>query len=183
MKHPLQDLPPGVHRRIFLPLLAATALVSAIMSAVGGPLVTSAAPSGIVSFELAGTAALARQMVASWNEMAKVHAGFSLGLDYLYMPLYSTTIALACLWAAGVFRAAAARVALVGMWLAWGLWLGALLDATENLALVTILFNGASDPWPLVSQVCAVGKFSLIIAGLVYAALGSLVWALQRARR
>jgi hypothetical protein len=39
-------------------------------------------------------------MVASWDQSAQLHAAFSLGLDYLYLPLYAVTIALACVWAA-----------------------------------------------------------------------------------
>ena len=71
-------------------------------------------------------------------------------------------------------------MATLGIVLAWGLWLAAVLDAKENLALIIILFNGPADPWPLLAQACAIAKFGLIIAGLLYAAVGALGRTVRR---
>src|SRR5437899_2321809 len=83
----------------------------------------TAAPLGIISFELAGDLATARQMIGSWDEPAREHALLGLGLDFLFLALYSTTIGLACVWAAGVFRTRRWPLAAVGLSLAWGQWL------------------------------------------------------------
>jgi hypothetical protein len=77
-------------------------------------------------------------MIEAWNETERIDAAFSLGLDFLYLCLYSTTIAFACLWAAGVFRARRGKLAAAGAWLAWWQWLAALLDAAENTALLCV---------------------------------------------
>jgi hypothetical protein len=183
MRHPFQTLLPNRFRAVFWPMLVATLLLSAVMSTVGAPLSTPAAPAGIVSFELAGTVSQARPIVESWDQSARLHAAFSLGLDYLYMPLYSSTIALACLWAAGVLAVRGRRLGAAGLGLAWALWLAALLDATENAALAVILFGSPADPWPLIAQVCATGKFALIIFGLLYVGLGALVYLAASLRR
>ncbi|HSD83299.1 MAG TPA: hypothetical protein VLG46_05550, partial [Anaerolineae bacterium] len=101
--------------------------------------------------------------------------GFSLGFDYLYMPAYSTTIALACVMAVGVVKRKTWYS--IGLLLAWGLWLAALFDAIENLALFTELLGSNVAPWPSVAQICATIKFGLILLGLLYFGVG-MVWRL-----
>lgn len=161
-------------------LLALTMALTIVLQAVNVPLKTPAAPQGIVSYEFAGTTAAAQGILDSWDVDGRVHAGFSLGLDYLYMPAYALTIGLACAWAARVLGSRRRWVGSLGRVLAFGLGLAALLDATENYALTTMLFNAASDPWPAVARWCATGKFALIIAGLVYALAGFVLWLMTR---
>jgi hypothetical protein len=72
----------------------------------------------VVEFELAGNSAKSQAIVDAWSPVDRIHAGFSLGIDYLFMPLYSTTIALALIWAAGVLSAKRWRS--IGLALAWG---------------------------------------------------------------
>lgn len=102
-----------------------------LLNIVGQPLITPAAPYGIVSFELAGNVTEASEMLSSWDSDARLHASFSLGFDYVWMLFYSTTI-----------------------------------------ALVLILFGSLAAPWPQVARWCAIFKFALIFAGMVYAFLG-----------
>jgi hypothetical protein len=152
--HPLAAIPPGQRRRAFVPFLALTLAVMAVLGSVDRRITTPAAPHGIVSFELAGDTATAQRMLDSWDPIARLHVAFSNGIDYLYMVLYSTTIALACVWGATVYAAG------VGMLLAWGQWLAALFDATENMALTVMIFDGVRDPWPALAWWCAVPKFA-----------------------
>jgi hypothetical protein len=130
-----------------------------------------------------------QQILASWDQRAQLSAAFSLGLDYVFMLAYSTTIGLACIWTADVLRRRSwplawvgaplawvgAPLAWVGAPLAWGQWLAAAFDATENIALVVILFGTVQAPWPEVARWCAIFKFSLIFLGLVYAFFGLVV--------
>jgi hypothetical protein len=59
----------------------------------------------------------------------------------------------------------------------------ALLDATENLALMKMVFaNVAFAPWPAVAAVCATIKFALIIAGLAFSLAGALAWVIRRVK-
>ncbi len=116
---------------------------------VGRPLQTAAAPQGIVSYELAGDPATTQAILDSWGPNARVHAGFSLGLDTLFMPLYAATIALSCLWGAGAFRRRRWPLVALGRPLAWGVWLAALCDVVENIALWRLLVGPVAVPWPL----------------------------------
>ena len=167
-------------RLLWWALLALTIVLTVVLQAVDAPLKTPAAPQGIVSYELAGTTAAAQGILDSWDAGARVHAGFSLGLDYLYMPVYALTIGLACVWAARVLGSRKRWLGSLGRVLAYGLGLAVLLDAAENYALTTMLFSAAAEPWPAVARWCATGKFALIIAGLIYGVAGFGVWVMTR---
>ncbi|MCX6030142.1 MAG: hypothetical protein NT169_12715 [Chloroflexi bacterium] len=179
--HPYQHIPSRRRLALFLPLLVLTLALTAILQAVDAPLKTTAVPQGIVSFELVGTTAAASRILASWAA-AREHAAFSLGLDFLYMPSYALTIGLACAWLAEALRRRARWLGALGVILAWGQIVAALLDATENVALTTMLFDAVADPWPVVAFGCATVKFLLIGAGLLYALAGGLIWVIARPR-
>jgi hypothetical protein len=167
MKHPLSAIP--AHRRplLFWLSLVLTVTVMAAMNLLGAPLQTAVAPAGIVSFELAGNVSTAQAILDSWDDVAKISAGFNLGLDYLFLMLYSTTIALAILWLADSLKLTGLAWTLAG-WLAWAQWLAAALDAVENGALLAMLVGEVSMPWPQVAFWTASAKFMLIALGLVY---------------
>jgi hypothetical protein len=179
MRHPFETIAANKRKLWFEILFPLTLGVMVIMQATGHSLQTDAAPQGIVSFELAGDSSTAQAIIQSWTPAALPHAGFSLGFDFVFMPLYSTTIGLACVWAAGVLTL---RLAAVGTWLAWGQWLAALLDAVENGALLVMLLEAARAPWPQIALWCAALKFGLVFLGLGYAALGAVGWMVQRLR-
>ena len=165
LTHPLVAIPSDKRARVFVPLLIATLLITFLFRFIG-----PAQPT-IVDFELAGSVDKADQIITAWNETDRIRAGFSLGFDYLYMPVYSTTIALACVLATGVLKRYAWRN--LGLLLAWGLWAAALFDAIENLALFTELLGNNVAPWPQIAALCATIKFGLIVLGLLYVIAGT----------
>lgn len=171
MRHPLQNIR---HRRkeIFFILLGLTILLMVLMNFVGAPLTTTEVPLGIISYELAGSVSGAEAILASWDQDAQLRAAFSLGVDYLFLVVYSTTIALACIWSGEVLKKNGWPLASASAPLAWGQWLAALLDAVENMALVIILFGMLAPPWPELAKWCAIIKFSMIFLGMVYAFYG-----------
>jgi len=173
MTHPLAALSkmPEKRVRVFVPLLVATLILTFLFRFIGPDQPT------IVEFELAGSVPNAQAIINAWNETDRIRAGFSLGIDYLYMPVYATTIALACVLAAGVLTSKAWRS--IGVLLAWGLWAAAIFDAIENVALFTELLGNNIAPWPSIAQICAAIKFGLILAGLLYAGV-ALVMRLVR---
>ena len=176
MQHPFEAISANRRGLVFWPLLFITLSLSIVMSIIGRPLASSAAPGGIVSFELAGDVTLARQIIQSWDESARLYAAFSLGLDFLYLVLYSTTIGLGCIWVAAASRARQWPWADIGAPLAWGLWLAALLDAIENVALTLALLSIPVEPWPQIARWSALGKFTLIVLGLVYVLFGTITY-------
>jgi len=172
LTHPLNAIPSDKRTRVFVPLLIATLVITFLFRFIG-----PAQPT-IVDFELAGSVDKAQAIIDTWTANEHIHAGFSLGFDYLYMPVYSTTIALACVMAAGVLQRKAWHS--IGILLAWGLWIAAIADATENLALLTELFGNNVAPWPSVAQICATIKFGLIVLGLLYVIVGVVAKVLAR---
>jgi hypothetical protein len=178
MHHPLESIQARQRRPIFALLLILTLLVIIGMQAVSGPLTTAAAPSGIVSYELARDVAAAQAILDSWDAGVRVRVGLNLGLDYLFLVLYSTAIACACAWIGGALRERLRPLASLGSLLAWGQWLAALLDAIENAALLTMLLDAPARPWPAVAWWCAVPKFALVLLGLLFALVGGILLVL-----
>ena len=188
VSHPLDFISSSKRKPIFFALLAGTLILFAVFQVLDTPLHTSAAPNGIVSFELAGTPFQAQAIIDSWHEMASLlsdiegqpvpgmvsrayaYAVFGLGLDYLFMPFYASALALSILLAAGRHSG---WFSTVGVWLGWGAYLAALFDAVENYALVCMLMmNEVWSPYPEIAAFCASVKFSLILLGLFYALVG-----------
>jgi len=175
MAHPLEAIP--AHRRadVFLSLLLLTFGLTVALGVIDQPLRAAALENGIVSLELAGSLERVQAAINGWDARVRFFAGLSLGLDYLYLVVYSTTIALACLWAAGIFRARGWALAAAGVPLAWGQWFAALCDAVENFALIVLLAGYVREPWPLVAFWAAVPKFALTVAGILYAITAAIV--------
>src|SRR5688572_9250587 len=98
--NPLERLDPDTQVRGLYVLGAVFIVLTIALSWIGSPLVTPAAPLGIVSFELAGTAARVEEILASWPEHARGAALFLQGLDYLYLLVYPVLLSLGCLAAA-----------------------------------------------------------------------------------
>lgn len=183
MRHPLESIPTDLRRPFFVLSLILTLVVIAAMQSVSRPLSTTAAPSGIISYELARDAATAQAIIDSWDSEVRIRAGFGLGLDYLFLALYSTVIACACAWLAATFRERARPLATVGTLLAWGQLLAAVLDAVENAALLTMLFRPPTPPWPMVAWGCAIVKFGLVLLGFLFALAGGILLLLTPRRR
>jgi hypothetical protein len=175
MRHPFHGLSPGARRRGLVLLTIACLLVMGVLSWAGRPLVTDAAPRGIVSFELAGDPATAGRMLASWDASTRVLAAFGLGLDYVFLVLYAAWIALTCSLLAEALAPAAPRFAAAGVALAWLQPAAAGLDAIENAALLRILLDGGFEGAAELAWLCASVKFGLVGAGLVWLMTAAIV--------
>lgn len=170
ISHPLEHLPQRKHW--FLALLALALLIMLAMNFIGLPLNTTAAPSGIVSFEFAASPENAQAMLNSWGEQGRVNAAFIQGLDFLFPAVYSTMLALACLMSASTLGNMGWPLARLGAGLAWGQWAAALFDYIENLSLVALLLGPVAAPWPQIAAICAAIKFALLLAGIAYGFFG-----------
>lgn len=174
MPHPWAWLPARTQKPAFLLTLLLTLLLLVVLQVINAPLRSAPAPSGIVAYELAGTPAATQAILASWNPAARVAAGVSLGLDYLFMAAYASSIGLACVLTSQRFAARSWRRRL-GVALAWGLLLAAAFDALENYALIRLLLGSASASLPAVARLAALIKFALIGLGIGYALLAGLL--------
>ena len=174
-RHPFEWLSESGQKRAFVAWTVLTLVVMASLQVLGGPLKTEAAPMGIVSFELAGEISRAQSMIESWGQQGQVYAGLNLGLDYLFMVAYASAIGLGCVLVSRRWWKQAPFVAWLGVGLSWGLWLAALLDAVENYALIRLLLGSVEELWPTLARWCALPKFLLVGAGLVYIILGAVL--------
>jgi hypothetical protein len=182
MLHPLARIPAEKRPALFIVLLISTLALTFSLFALGAPLRTSAAPAGIISYEFARGETTAQAILASWSGRDKIFAGFNLGLDYLYIPLYSTTIALAVIWVSTTLRVSG-RILLGVAALAWGQWLAAALDAVENVALFVMLVDMPTTPWPQIAFWCAAIKFTLILLGIAYVLSGAVILFIKSRRQ
>lgn len=182
LSHPLSSIPENARKPLFFVFLAGTLVLFAVFRVLDAPLQTSAAPNGIVSFELAGTPEKAFQIMVSWEpvdyqgspftipQRGHLYAAFGLGLDYLFMPVYATALALGILLAAGRHTG---WFTILGSWLGWGAYTAALFDAIENYALARmLLMNQVWSPYPQMAAFSASLKFGLLLLGLFYALVG-----------
>lgn len=151
-------------------LLGLTLCVWAVLLVLDAPLRNDAAPLGIVSLELAGTGQAAQRMWDSWSHQQQLYAVASLGIDYLFLVLYPLAISLACRYLAMTRETASVNV---GLALARLQLLAGPLDAVENAALLMELFDSENmNRYAGLARWCAVPKFIIIAAGLLYIAIG-----------
>ena len=181
MTHPFDRWPQRNRRRWFLGLLAVYLVVQVAIGAGNGALTTESAPDGIITFELAGTPEEASRIVSDWERAGAVDdAGFNLGFDFLYMPLYGAV--LAGLVVAVAHRArgrGATGVHRLGVLVAWTPFLAVAFDVVETAALVRVLDDPSLGGWPALARVCALAKFALLLVAVVYVLAG---WVLSLAR-
>src|ERR1051325_2904992 len=124
------------------------------------------APQGIASLEVAGSAAEAASILASWKDPAS--AAQQVYWDFAFILLYSLSLFHIGLWARQrsavnnlLLLAAAARAA------AWSGVLAGLLDIGENIGLLRDLAVHATDGLAAWTSFCATTKFTLIATSLV----------------
>ncbi len=169
IKHPLEFVTPSFRLRLFLIFIVLTIAGFGIFQILDQPLRTSVAPSGIVSFELAGSSEKARAMLDSWNAQAQLNNAFGLGFDFLFMPVYAIALSL------GVLLVCSRRPGIwpaLGAILGWGALAAPVFDTFENMALFTILLGNPFSPYPQIAAGCATIKFTLIVAGVTYGLVG-----------
>ena len=164
---PFAWMTPLARRRSLWLVLPLNLLVMFCLQGIGHSLIHAPeAPRGILSFEFAGTFEQANRIIGAWlHPGARFAAGLSLGLDYLFMPLYATSIALCCVL---VSAGGAPWLERSGRWLAWAQFVAALLDAVENYALIQLLLGATGEGWPALAWYCAAVKFALVILGVAF---------------
>ena len=180
MTHPFERLTSEQLVRCFYFLLAATLVLAVVLGFIGGPLGTVKTAKGnacdIVSFEFAGTVDQAQAIINAWNAYGIVdRAKWNTWLDYLFLLSYPNLIALGIVGL--LARPMTDGWRTVGRLLAWAQWVVLVSDATENFALLRILYGTIVAPWPQVAYVCAAVKFGFLFEGIVFL-LAVFLWRL-----
>jgi hypothetical protein len=139
-----------------------------VLTILGIPLKTENAPLGIVSFEFARDLSQAQHMIASWGQDGQAYAALNLGVDYLFLVLYASCLALGCAMVADNVTRHRSVLSRIGITLSWAQFGAGGLDAVENAALIHILFGSIQPVWPALARWCAFLKFVIVLAGLGY---------------
>lgn len=128
--------------------------------------------SGIVGFELAGSAGRVEEILAAWGPDARSAARRSLLIDYGVLSCYGPLMARLCRSSAErLERRGHRRLSRLGSGVATGQLVAAGFDIAENTALLAVL-AGRRGALPQVARASAVAKFALLGAGLAYVAAG-----------
>jgi hypothetical protein len=154
--------------RVFWILFTMTIIVLIGMQITGDPLVTKAAPGGIVTFELIGSFEGSQGIINSWKGSTMLYAGINMGLDFLFLTLYGFTIALGCLLISKKLPNHWSFVKQLGVWLAVGVLFAALLDIIENISLIKLLLGSQNALLPVLAKWVAIPKFVLVLMALLY---------------
>jgi len=137
-------------------------------------LITEESPYGIVSFELAKDISKSTSIIDSWNDTARIAAGISLGLDFLFLLVYSLFIAVLIgrlnnsLWKDRSFYA-------IGKFLILTIFIAAAFDSVENVALIKIMLGDGREVWSLIAYYFAFLKFIIILSCIIYIIISSII--------
>jgi hypothetical protein len=183
LRHPFEWLTPSgqIRALIFFFILSLLAMVS--LQVTGAHLITDVSPSGILSFEFAGELSAAQNMVNSWGQTGRVYAGLNLGLDYLFLLVYAFAIGLGCVLVARRLSPRTTFFANLGLLIAWNQLAAAFLDGVENYALIRVLFGTEMAVWPVVARWCAIPKFLIVGAGLIYVIVGTILVVVMKIKQ
>ncbi len=175
MWHPLEYLSPRMLGWLLLALMAAAIVLYVRLQSLGRRLRNGMAPLGIVSLEMCLSSAESRGIIESWDEDAREDARRLLCLDYFFIPIYTTALAvlgvMASRWFLDRGLSSLASIAIV---LAWGQWVAGLFDFTENSALLRILsmYPDIPDGLAVLAGWSARIKFLLIIMAVLCCLFG-----------
>ena len=136
---------------------------------------------GIISFELAKDLSKSEAILNAWNMESKTAAGMSLGFDFLFLLVYSLFISILIdtlnerLWKH-------TKIYTIGVILIWCMFLAALFDMIENVALIKLLLGDLEQKWSSIAYYFAISKFSLLILGLLFIFISSFILILKKSK-
>jgi hypothetical protein len=140
-----------------------TVVLIGVMQRQGASLkIPGVVPRGIGDLELAGTSECAAKILNAWEPAGTHVAIVNTLLDFLFIPCYTTTLALIFFWLASVARQMPVLPVVLLVW-AWLMWVAGILDVIENLCMLGMLTTGASAVLARVAQVCATVKFLITL--------------------
>jgi hypothetical protein len=137
----------------------------------------------MLAFELAGSVEESRRVIEMserGDREAREKLRRALLWDFVFLFLYPASTALACFIATRFLSAQGFIAFKYGLMLMCLQFLAAIFDITENFALLRILRGPIESPWPQVARWCAIPKFTIVFAGMLYAIIGGVVWIATR---
>lgn len=129
----------------------------------------------IVRFEVAKTTRVAESIVQEWKQMGKYNMAIqSIYIDYLFIILYTSGLAVAC---AFLSRLTGHEILIrAGKGASWLLAMAGICDVIENVAMTKSL-QDAITPWNvMLAYDMAAAKFSVIILCLLFILVCLIFW-------
>lgn len=142
--------------------LITTGALLGLLLLINQPLTTSAAPQGIISFQLAGSSDQAFAIIEDWGADGSFWARVSLWVDFLFIPAYVLSMIL--LTRHLTRDRPGVRERMVARWIRALFVAAGLGDMAENI----LLLNNFDPPTDLVSlsaTICALAKFTGLTLG------------------
>lgn len=153
---------PEFPKALTLGLMASLVLFITLLL-INKPLETSAAPKGIVSFQMAGTLDQASAILESWDSNAVSSARTSLWLDFAFAGAYVLTLLLLTVHLSRDRPGRRART--VSKWVKGLFITGGIFDVAENILTLNNL-DSPTETMSLAATLCALAKFTGLILGL-----------------
>ncbi len=182
IKHPFSAVLPGRRAGVFVPLLCLTTAAWAGKEFINRNLETALTPDGFISIALAQDSQTAQIILHSWTQAGLLpYAFFSLGLQFLWLVSFSTTLSFACVWASQ--KMMIEDWVEIGKLLAWTQWMGALVGAAAGITVGFLLGGRLESPWPAFAYWFTLYELLAFAFGAAYAAGGLVVRELPRGFR
>ena len=172
LQSPFSKLSKASEKKLTISLLILLLITISSMLFFDSFLKNEIAENGIISFELAKELETSKAVINSWNEQSKIAASLSMGLDFLFLIVYASFIALLIhklndkLWKDTTFYT-------IGNILVWGAFIMALSDAIENIALIRLLMGDLQQYWSSIAYYFAILKFIILALGILYILINS----------
>jgi hypothetical protein len=160
---PLTRVPPGRLRYLAVPALVVYLVALLPFLVVGNS-------GDMIRLQLAGSESKAREIVGAWSHAERVDMAFLQGVDELHPLVYGLLLAVAAVWAGR--RLGGSRAARWAPVVAWAAITAAAFDLLENVGMIVMIRGDVVAPWPTITTVFAVAKFSLFVVAVPYALAG-----------
>jgi len=134
-------------------------------------------PPNIIEFEFAHTVDNALRIINEWGASGVEKAKMSIYLDFVFLVLYSWAISLGCR-VASEFSGHCVLVS-IGTFLAKVIWIAAVCDLAENVAMLLTLQN-VEATWVAFAFWAAGIKFSIVIGSLLFVLLATAVGVMKK---
>ena len=166
---------------IFILLTILLFIFIGVMRYLDSFLITDLSPNGIISFELAKDEFLSRAIINSWDETARTAAGISMGLDYIFLVVYSLFIAV-LIQKLNISLWKNSSIYVLGRILVIAILITAISDAIENVALIKLLLGDINEIWSSIAFYFASLKFILILCCIIYIIINALILLVKKPR-
>ncbi len=128
---------------------------------------------GAVDLQKSASPGALQSVIAAWGSVRHAAmAGFGLGFDYLFMPLYGFAFYYGTLAARDAFVTKSAILRRLLTFLAAVPLVGAVFDAVENALESWMVFNGPTSPLALYAYSATMAKFVCFYIGLFFWIVG-----------